>query len=199
MINYTHIQQAVTTRQAAESFGLHVDLHRMAVCPFHDDRRPSMKVDETFYCFGCGATGDVITFTSRLFGIAPASAARKLAMDFGFSLDEESEYPVLPKSRAQLEFEAWVHEALVTLRRYNQLLYEWKFLAPDNPGEDFHFLFVEALQNSGWVKYLLCTLAFGTEEEKRDIYLNCREEVKKIHERIQIFDASASETDAEAE
>ena len=199
MINYTHIKQAVTTRQAAESFGLHVDLHSMAVCPFHDDRRPSMKVDETFYCFGCGATGDVITFTSRLFGIAPASAARKLAMDFGMSLDEESEYPVLPKSRAQLEFEAWVHEALVTLRRYNQLLYQWKFLAPKDPGEDFHFLFVEALQNSARVKYLLCTLAFGTEEEKREIYLICREEVKQIYERIQIFDASSSETDAEAE
>ena len=197
MINYTHIKQAVTTRQAAESFGLHVDLHSMAVCPFHDDRRPSMKVDETFYCFGCGATGDVITFTSRLFGITPASAARKLAMDFGISLDEESEYPVLPNSRAQLEFEAWVHEALVTLRRYNQLLYEWKFLAPANPGEDFHFLFVEALQHSARVKYLLCTLAFGTEEKKREIYLTCREEVKQIYERIQIFDAR--ETDAEAE
>ena len=199
MINYAKIKQSVTTRQAAESYGISVDSHGMAVCPFHDDRRPSMKVDETFYCFGCGATGDVITFTSRLFGIAPASAARKLAMDFGISLDEESEYPVLPKSRAQLEFEAWVHEALVTLRRYNQLLYEWKFLAPQYPGEDFHFLFVEALQNSARVKYLLCTLAFGTEEEKRDIYLNCREEVKKIHERIQIFDASSSETDVEAE
>ena len=199
MINYTHIKQAVTTRQAAESFGLHVDLHSMAVCPFHDDRRPSMKVDETFYCFGCGATGDVIAFTSRLFGIAPASAARKLAMDFGISLDEESEYPVLPKSRAQLEFETWVHEALVILRRYNQLLYEWKFLAPADPGEDFHYLFVETLQYSARVKYLLCTLAFGTEEEKREIYLTCREEVKQIYERIQIFDASSSETDAEAE
>ena len=199
MINYAHIKQSVTTRQAAESYGITVVTHGMAVCPFHDDRRPSMKVDETFYCFGCGATGDVITFTSRLFGITPASAARKLAMDFGISLDEKSEYPVLPKSRAQLESEAWVHEALVTLRRYNQLLFEWKFLAPANPGEDFHFLFVEALQNSIRVKYLLCTLAFGTEEEKRDIYLNCREEVKKIHERIQIFDASSSETDAEAE
>ena len=199
MINYVKIKQAVTTRQAAESYGISVNSHGMAVCPFHDDRRPSMKVDETFYCFGCGATGDVITFTSRLFGIAPASAARKLAMDFGFSLDEESEYPVLPKSRAQLEFEAWVHEALVTLRRYNQLLYEWKFLAPANPGEDFHFLFVEALQNSARVKYLLCTLAFGTEEEKRDIYQTCREEVKQIYEQIQIFDASSSETDAEAE
>ena len=199
MINYAHIKQSVTTRQAAESYGIHVDSHDMTVCPFHNDRRPSMKVDETFYCFGCGATGDVITFTSRLFGIAPASAARKLAMDFGISLDEESEYPVPPKSRAQLEFEAWVHEALVTLRRYNQLLYERKFLAPADPGEDFHFLFVEALQNSARVKYLLCTLAFGTEEEKRDIYLNYREEVKQIYERIQIFDASSSETDAEAE
>ena len=199
MINYAHIKQCVTTRQAAESYGIPVDSHGMAVCPFHDDRRPSMKVDETFYCFGCGATGDVITFTSRLFGIAPASAARKLAMDFGMSLDEESEYPVLPKSRAQLEFEIWVHEALVTLRRYNQLLYEWKFLAPANPGEDFHSLFVEALQHSARVKYLLCTLAFGTEEKKREIYLTCREEVKQIYERIQIFDASSSETNAEEE
>ena len=199
MINYAHIKQCVTTRQAAESYGIPVDSHGMAVCPFHDDRRPSMKVDEAFYCFGCGATGDVITFTSRLFGISPASAARKLAMDFGISLDEESEYPVLPKSQAQLEFEAWVHEALVTLRRYNQLLYQWKFLAPKDPGEDFHFLFVEALQHSARVKHLLCTLVFGTEEEKRDIYLNYREEVKQIYERIQIFDASSSETDAEAE
>ena len=197
MINYAHIKQSVTTRQAAESYGIPVDSHGMAVCPFHNDRRPSMKVDETFYCFGCGATGDVITFTSRLFGISPASAARKLAMDFGISLDEESEYPVLPKSQAQKDFEDWCHFASETLRRYNLLLFEWKFLAPNEPGEDFHFLFVEALQHSVRVKYLLCTLAFGTEEEKRDIYLNCREEVKQIYERIQIFDAS--ETDAKAE
>ena len=192
MINYANIKQSVTTRQAAESYGIHVDSHGMAVCPFHNDRRPSMKVDETFYCFGCGATGDVITFTSRFFGISPASAARKLALDFGISLEEDSEYPVLPKSRAQLEFETWVHEAMVTLRRYNQLLIEWKFLAPKDPGEDFHFLFVEALQHSARVKYLLCALAFGTEEEKRDIYLNCRKEVKKIHERIQAYEHSGS-------
>ena len=164
MINYAHIKQSVTTRQAAESFGIPVNSHGMAICPFHDDHNPSMKVDETFYCFGCGATGDVITFTSWLFGISPASAARKLSMDFGVSLEEESEYPFLPKSRAQLEFKTWAHEALETLRTYNQLLIQWKSLAPATPGEDFHFLFVEALQNSARVKYLLCTLAFGTEE-----------------------------------
>ena len=149
---------------------------------------PIGNADETFYCFGCGATGDVITFASRLFGISPASAARKLAMDFGISLEEDSEYPILPKSRAQLEFETWVHEALVTLRRYNQLLIQWKSLAPQHPGEDFHFLFAEALQNSARVKYLLCALAFGTKDEKRDIYLTCREEVKKYDEKIKAYD-----------
>lgn len=170
MINYAYIKQSLTTRQAAENFGIPVNSHGMAICPFHDDRRPSMKVDETFYCFGCGATGDVITFTSRLFGISPASAARKLAMDFGISLDEESEYPVLPKSRAQLEFEAWVHEALVTLRRYNQLLYQWKSLAPQHPGEDFHFLFVEALQHSARVKYALPDHKRVSMEKMRSFY-----------------------------
>lgn len=192
MINYAHIKQSITTRQAAESFGIPVNSRGMAVCPFHDDHNPSMKVDDNFYCFGCGATGDVITFTSRLFGISPASAARKLTMDFGISLDETSEYPTLPKSQAQKDFENWCHFASETLRHYNQLLFEWKFLAPAVPGEGFHFLFVEALQNSARVKHLLCTLAFGSVEEKRDIYLTCREEVKKYHERIQEYERSGS-------
>ena len=34
----------------------------MVCCPFHNDRTPSMKVDSRFYCFGCGASGDVIDF-----------------------------------------------------------------------------------------------------------------------------------------
>ena len=192
MINYAHIKQSITTRQADESFGIPVNSHGMAVCPFHDDHNPSMKLDENFYCFGCGATGDVITFTSRLFGISPASAARKLAMDFGISLEKNSEYPVIPKSQAQKDFENWCHFAIETLRHYNQLLFEWKFLAPNRPGEGFHFLFVEALQNSARVKHLLCTLAFGSVEEKRDIYLTCREEVKKYHEHIQTYEHTGS-------
>ena len=192
MINYAYIKQFITTRQAAESYGIPVNSHGIAVCPFHDDHNPSMKIDDNFYCFGCGATGDVITFTSRLFGIAPASAARKLSMDFGISLEETSEYPILPKSQAQKDFENWCHFASETLRHYNQLLFEWKFLAPAQPGEDFHFLFVEALQNSARVKHLICTLAFGSVEEKREIYTTCREEVKKYHERIQTYEHTGS-------
>jgi len=48
----------------------------MTCCPFHEDRYPSLKLNEDFfYCFGCGTSGDVIDFTARLFGLV--SAGRK--------------------------------------------------------------------------------------------------------------------------
>ena len=39
----------------------------MACCPFHSDKSPSMKLDERYYCFGCGATGDAVDLTAKLF------------------------------------------------------------------------------------------------------------------------------------
>ena len=60
------VKQSVTTRQAASFYGIRVGRNGMVCCPFHNDRTPSMKVDSRFYCFGCGASGDVI----RLFRFA---------------------------------------------------------------------------------------------------------------------------------
>ena len=63
----------------------------MACCPFHDDKNPSMKLNEEyFYCFGCGATGDVIDFTARLYNLSPKEAAEKLAQDFGLAYDSQA-------------------------------------------------------------------------------------------------------------
>ncbi len=85
MSTYERIKQTVTTRQAAERYGLSVNRSGMTKCPFHEDHNPSMKVDARFYCFGCYATGDVIDFTSKLFGIGLKDAAEKLAEDFGIN------------------------------------------------------------------------------------------------------------------
>ena len=73
----------VTTRQAAEIYGIRVNRHGMAVCPFHNDKNPSMKVDMRFHCFACQADGDAVDFVSRLFGLPSKEAAMKLADDFG--------------------------------------------------------------------------------------------------------------------
>ena len=64
------VKESVTTREAAERYGLHVRRNGMCVCPFHNDKNPSLKVDKRYYhCFGCQAHGDVISFTAP-----PASA-----------------------------------------------------------------------------------------------------------------------------
>lgn len=76
----------VTTRQAAEIYGIRVNRHGMAVCPFHNDKNPSMKVDMRFHCFACQADGDAVDFVSRLFGLPSKEAAMKLADDFGMQV-----------------------------------------------------------------------------------------------------------------
>ena len=59
------IKQEVPIREAARRYGLTVSQSGMACCPFHGDTHPSLKLNaDYFFCFGCGATGDVIDFTS---------------------------------------------------------------------------------------------------------------------------------------
>jgi DNA primase len=75
---FSSVKEAVTVREAAEFYGIRVNRSGMACCPFHNDKNPSMKIDQRFHCFGCGADGDVINFTARLFGLGNKEAAEKL-------------------------------------------------------------------------------------------------------------------------
>ena len=84
------VKQSVSTREAAEFYGIKVRRNGMACCPFHDDKNPSMKVDQRFHCFGCGEDGDVIDFTAKLFDLSPKEAAEKLAQDFGLIYDSQA-------------------------------------------------------------------------------------------------------------
>ena len=84
MTIYETIKAAISVKQAAEHYGLKVSHNGMACCPFHNDRHPSLKLNEDyFFCFGCGAKGDVIDLVARLFDLSSYEAAQKLAADFG--------------------------------------------------------------------------------------------------------------------
>ena len=66
MTIYETIKAAISVKQAAEHYGLKVNRNGMACCPFHNDRHPSLKLNEDyFFCFGCGAKGDVIDFVAE--------------------------------------------------------------------------------------------------------------------------------------
>ena len=79
MTIFEQVKECVTARQAAEHYGIKVKNNGMACCPFHSDRHPSMKADKMYHCFGCGASGDAIDFTARLFGLSQYEAAKGLS------------------------------------------------------------------------------------------------------------------------
>ena len=86
MTMYETIKEAISVKQSAEHYGLKASRNGMACCPFHNDRHPSLKLNEDyFFCFGCGAKGDVIDLVARLFDLSGYEAAQRLAADFGIS------------------------------------------------------------------------------------------------------------------
>ena len=60
----------------------------MAVCPFHKDKNPSMKIDNRYYCFGCGEKGDAIDFVAKYCGLGKKEAALRIASDFGIGFED---------------------------------------------------------------------------------------------------------------
>ena len=92
------IKETVTVGQAAEYYGMKIGRNNMICCPFHNDHHPSMKLNTTYYyCFGCGATGDVIQFVANLFGLSNYEAAKKIAVDFGITPDKPPVIAALKK------------------------------------------------------------------------------------------------------
>ena len=123
---FTQIKSQITARQAAERYGVPVNHSGMARCIFHDDRHPSMKIDERFYCFGCHVTGDVIDFTARLFGLSLYDAAKKLANDFNIEPLPPGQNAPIQKLPAELSERKEEQRVLGLLIDYERLLMKWK-------------------------------------------------------------------------
>ena len=133
------VKAAVTPRMAAERYGLPIQQGSMVCCPFHADRTPSMKLNEDyFYCFGCGATGDVIALVARLFNLSSYDAAKKLAYDFRIDPDKPPAAAALRKPKYPLA-KAFQKEEIHCQRilcDYLHLLERWKVqCAPKTPEE----------------------------------------------------------------
>ena len=184
------VKQSLTVREAAELYGIAVGRGGMACCPFHDDRHPSMKVDTRFHCFGCGADGDVIDFTARLYDLSPKEAAEKLAQDFDLSYDSKApprRSYVRQKSEAQVRKEKREHGWRV-LTDYYHLLRKWEAdYSPKTPDEDPHPRFLEAVQKKDYMVYLLDTFLDSSTEEQDQWIAEHTAEISAIEGRVNIM------------
>ena len=184
------VKQSVSTREAAEFYGIKVSRTGMACCPFHDDKNPSMKVDQRFHCFGCGADGDVIDFTAKLFDLSPKEAAEKLAQDFGLIYDSQApprRRYVRQKTEAQ-QFREDRQRCYRVLSDYYYLLKKWESdHSPRTPEEEPHPRFVEAIQKKTYVEYLLDLFLYESEEEQKAWIAEHTAEITHLERRLKIM------------
>ena len=169
------VKAAVTPRMAAERYGLPVRQGNMVCCPFHNDRTPSMKLNEDyFYCFGCGATGDVIDLAARLFDLSKYEAVQKLAADFGISGEKPSVLAKLKRGKTQAEAE---RHCFRVLRDYFGILQDWKeHCAPQSPEDPIDPRYAEACHMLERIGNMLDILACGTPQERAEVVADLQKE-----------------------
>jgi hypothetical protein len=171
---FATVKTSINTKEAAARYGVEVNRHGKALCPFHNDRNPSLFVDDDHYhCYACGEHGDVIDFTAKLYGLKLYEAAQKLACDFGITQDKPPDKAMQEKQNRKSEAQRLrENEKLCfsALMEYYKLLQEWMVVYAPRTSEDVHDdRFVQACHWLSYVEYLVDTLIGGDSYERNEV------------------------------
>ena len=191
------VKYGVGCREAAERYGVEVNHCGMALCPFHNDRHPSLYVaDDHYHCFGCGEHGDVIDFAAKLFGLPLYEAAQRLAADFHLTPEKPPSAAALHAKRIRTEAQQLrENEQLCfsVLSDYARVLRSWKVqYAPQSPAEAPDERFVEACHKLDETEYYLDILCAGDSHERAEVvsYLFADGRLDKLKETVNGRDAA---------
>ena len=99
MIPHEYIEELTRRTDIVELVGSYVQLKRKGrlyggLCPFHSEKTPSFYVypdTQSFYCFGCGAAGDAISFAQKINSISYPEAVKLLAGRAGMPEPQEDD------------------------------------------------------------------------------------------------------------
>lgn len=138
------------------------------------------------HLFACGAKGDAVNYVAVQFGLSQFEAAKKINEDFSLGIligqpeirrkqnSGVRKKEKVPTKEERIQFvqkkiDKWARDAANVLLRYLRWMEFWKeFYKPESMEEEWHPLFVEALQNESKISYLVDMLMFGTDEEILD-------------------------------
>ena len=109
-INDNFLRELQERTDIEQLVGSYVDLKRrgktfVGLCPFHNEKTPSFTVypdSNSFYCFGCGAGGDAITFIRRIENLDYVEAVRFVAQQAGVKMPEGGFDDTLSKKRNRI-------------------------------------------------------------------------------------------------
>ncbi len=183
-------ENGITARQAAEHCGIKINRSGMAVCPFHKDKNPSMKIDSRYYCFGCGEKGDAIDFVAKFYGLGKKEAAlrlRRISVSVlritGAGSRRQNVSGDYHRSRG---LRGRKRECFRVISDYLCCLRQWKEqYAPQEPDGEWNPLFCEALEKKDYIEYLLDVLLYAPLSERVQLVADYGEEVLKIERRLE--------------
>lgn len=168
MNTYEFIKDSITVPQAAERYGLTIGRGGMVSCLFHEDKHPSMKLNERyFYCFGCGAHGDVIDLVSRLLGTPTNDTVSVLMTDFNLDPGRSPPKSVEYQRPMIHQFRQDKAKCATVLTEFLHLLHKWKEkYAPVKPEDDLDDHYILACRQIEPIEYALDILMVGALDER---------------------------------
>ena len=185
---FNEIKQAVSVPEAARYYGIETKGNRMCRCLFHDDSHPSMKLyQDNYYCFGCGAHGDVIDLVGKIHHLTAMRAAEKLVRDFALDIPVAQNLSPSEKEKIHRAFSLAIRDLRMKLISCKEKLDGWKYsLAPadkDVSPDHWDWRFTTALIWSDYIDYLIDLIDFGENDDRYELFIN-RKEVEEIAERL---------------
>ncbi len=199
---FKEVKDRVTAREVASGYGLSIAKNGMACCPFHTDKHPSMKIEQGYYCFACGAKGDAIGYVAQLFGISQYDAAVKIIQDFHLAINFKQSMD-RPQFIQHLRFQREQKEKAKTQRTINAFK-KWRLSQIDqmqrikldissirqhfqnSPPEivfessDYHL----AIMTEPLIDYWLDILCLGCIEDQKQFFINNRKGVETRGKQI---------------
>ena len=158
MVSYRseHIKASLDIDRVVSFYGYEPNRQGFLSCPFHSERTASFKIypkSNSFYCFGCGAGGDVIDFVRLLYGLDFGQACLRLESDFGLVGGQSAASPELSERAKKRNAEKTEYKALKErFVRYRQIIRDSK---PKVQGEPLSPEFNEAIKELPHIEYRL--------------------------------------------
>ena len=186
------VKNNVNAIDVVSTAGFKPNRSKMICCPFHNDKHPSMKVDQRYFCFGCGAKGDAIDFVSNYYGLSLKEAAEKIASEFSLSYDNSRNSDCVQKAvvSKKNEYQIWEEKKrklFAQLSRLHEQLRKMKIEYTPKGREDSTWspLFALAVKDFTYVDYLYDYCMFeAAEEELKQKYEEITKEMERIEKRI---------------
>ena len=186
---FQEVRERVSAQDAARHYGLTFDRRGWALCPFHQDKHPSMSFrNGRFRCWVCNVGGDSIDFTGRLLGLDPVGAAQRLNTDFGLALPFGRKSTPAEKKAVRRRMEvAQAHKAFEAWRsgfidRLNAAFREGHLILQARPKE-LTEREAAAIRMHEVFAYWADTLSYGTPQEQAQIYRE-RGQIAKWIDRV---------------